>query len=248
MTSHLFSTIRDRNQDPARPFLETPDGRKISYGELFEGAGRFANALRCPRRRGPATGSRCRSRRARRLILLCSAASAPARSSCRSTPAYTLAELEYFIGDAEPALFVCDASKREGIKTIGDKLGVEAVETLDAGGSGSLTDLAARQSPDFEDATRGPDDLAAILYTSGTTGRSKGAMLSHGNLASNALTLVDYWRFTTDDVLLHALPIFHTHGLFVATNTSLIVGRVDDLPPKFDADEIAAPDAAARLR
>jgi malonyl-CoA/methylmalonyl-CoA synthetase len=152
--------------------------------------------------------------------------------------AYTLTELEYFIGDAEPALFVCDASKRDGIKAIGDKLGVKSVETLNAGGVGSLTDLASRQSPEFEDATRDPDDLAAILYTSGTTGRSKGAMLSHGNLASNALTLVDYWRFTKDDVLLHALPTFHTHGLFTATNTILMSGASMIFAPKFDADEM----------
>jgi malonyl-CoA/methylmalonyl-CoA synthetase len=97
---------------------------------------------------------------------------------------------------------------------------------------------ASRQSPEFEDATRDPDDLAAILYTSGTTGRSKGAMLSHGNLASNALTLVDYWRFTKDDVLLHALPTFHTHGLFTATNTILMSGASMIFAPKFDADEM----------
>ena len=83
---------------------------------------------------------------------------------------------------------------------------------------------------------RGPDDLAAILYTSGTTGRSKGAMLSHDNLASNARTLVDFWRFTADDVLIHALPIYHTHGLFVATNMLLIAGASMIFLPKFDPD------------
>src|SRR5690606_7773071 len=126
--------------------------------------------------------------------------------------AYTLAELDYFIGDAEPAMIVCDPAKREGVADIARKYGVGAGETLDAAGAGSLTDAAAKASSDFSDVPRSDEDLAAILYTSGTTGRSKGAMLTHRNLASNAQTLKDYWRFTEKDVLLHALPIYHTHG------------------------------------
>src|SRR5262249_36907615 len=114
--------------------------------------------------------------------------------------AYTLNELDYFITDAEPSLVVCDPSKPEGIATISPKVKAK-VETLDAGGKGSLTDAAAGAKPEFATIVRGNDDLAAILYTSGTTGRSKGAMLSHDNLASNSLTLVDYWRFTDKDVL-----------------------------------------------
>jgi malonyl-CoA/methylmalonyl-CoA synthetase len=106
------------------------------------------------------------------------------------------------------------------------------------GATGSLIDAARSQSPDFDDVAVCSGDLAAILYTSGTTGRSKGAMLSHGNLASNALTLKDFWRFTADDVLLHALPIFHTHGLFVATNVSLMAGSAMIFLPKLDPDAI----------
>ena len=103
--------------------------------------------------------------------------------------------------------------------------------TLDAQrASGSLSEGVAAAQSDFADVTRGPDDLAAILYTSGTTGRSKGAMLTHENLASNARVLVEHWRFTADDVLLHALPIFHTHGLFVATNVILLAGASMLLP------------------
>ena len=100
--------------------------------------------------------------------------------------------------------------------------------------------LIARGSGDFADVPRAADDLAAILYTSGTTGRSKGAMLTHENLASNARTLVASWRFTRADVLIHALPIFHTHGLFVATNTLLLAGGAMILLPRFDPAEVLA--------
>src|SRR5262249_2280654 len=151
--------------------------------------------------------------------------------------AYTLNELDYFIGDAEPSLVVCDPSKAEGIKTVAAKVKAR-VETLDAHGKGSLTDAAARAKPDFTTVPRGNDDLAAILYTSGTTGRSKGAMLSHDNLASNSLSLVGYWRFTDKDVLIHALPIYHTHGLFVASNVTLFARASMIFLPKFDADLI----------
>ena len=105
-------------------------------------------------------------------------------------------------------------------------------------GAGSLMELARDEPADFIDAARGPDDLAAILYTSGTTGRSKGAMLTHDNLLSNALALREYWRVTSADRLIHALPIFHTHGLFVATNVTLVSGASMFLLPKFDPDEV----------
>ncbi|MDX1576564.1 MAG: AMP-binding protein, partial [Kiloniellales bacterium] len=105
-------------------------------------------------------------------------------------------------------------------------------------GAGSLAEAANGAEEPFADVPRGADDLAAILYTSGTTGRSKGAMLTHGNLTSNAEALVEAWRFTQDDVLLHALPIFHTHGLFVATNVTLLSGASMILLPGFDLDEI----------
>ena len=112
------------------------------------------------------------------------------------------------------------------------------VLTLGASGEGSLAALAASGDLNFQNAGRGADDLAAILYTSGTTGRSKGAMLSHENLASNARTLAEAWRFTADDVLLHALPIFHTHGLFVATNTVLVAGASMLFLRRFDPAEV----------
>ena len=132
---------------------------------------------------------------------------------------------------------VCDPSKAEGIGAIAAKVGAK-VETLGADGRGSLTDAAATAQPEFATVARADDDLAAILYTSGTTGRSKGAMLSHDNLASNSLALVDYWRFTNKDVLIHALPIYHTHGLFVASNVTLFARAAMIFLPKFDPELI----------
>jgi malonyl-CoA/methylmalonyl-CoA synthetase len=132
---------------------------------------------------------------------------------------------------------VCDPAKAEGIAKIAAKVSAR-VETLGADGRGSLTEAAAKASPKFTTVPRGNDDLAAILYTSGTTGRSKGAMLSHDNLASNSLSLVGYWRFTKDDVLIHALPIYHTHGLFVASNVTLFARASMIFLPKFDPDLI----------
>src|SRR5205814_4479763 len=152
--------------------------------------------------------------------------------------AYTPAEIRYFLGDAEPAVFVCGPKQIDQMTKLGRELGVPHVETLGSDGRGTLTDKAAKASPDFTDIRRTGDDLAAILYTSGTTGRSKGAMLSHGNLASNAQSLRDIWRFTPDDRLLHALPIFHTHGLFVAINITLMTGSSLIFLPAFNADEI----------
>src|SRR5665213_3034380 len=134
-------------------------------------------------------------------------------------------------------MVVCDPTKAEGIGAIAAKVAAR-VMTLGADGKGSLTDVAAKAKPEFATIARAGDDLAAILYTSGTTGRSKGAMLSHDNLASNSFSLVDYWRFTDKDVLIHALPIYHTHGLFVASNVTLFARASMIFLPKFDPDLI----------
>ena len=142
--------------------------------------------------------------------------------------AYTPREVEYFLADAEPALFVCggDAPLASGVP----------VATLDAAGGGSFTDAVRAAPAVAEVADRRPDALAAIVYTSGTTGRSKGAMISHGNLVSNAQTLCETWGWREDDVLLHALPIFHVHGLFVAMHCAFLTGTSMVFLPGFDAD------------
>ncbi len=152
--------------------------------------------------------------------------------------AYTASEITYFLTDAKPWIFVCDPKCEDELSAVAKDAGVAQVLTIGADEGGSLPERRDAAAPGFTPAPRGPDDLAAILYTSGTTGRSKGAMLTHRALASNAQTLKDSWHFSADDVLIHALPIFHTHGLFVATNITLLAGSSCIFMSKFDADDI----------
>ena len=235
MANHLFDAIRSAAAREA-VFIETAEGRCWTYGDMLEFSGRLAGALQGL---GVTPGDRVavqveKSPEALMLYLACLRAGAV---YLPLNTAYTLAELDYFIGDAEPRLVVVTPRAAEGVRTVAGKHGAR-VETLDEAGGGSLLVLAADAGADFPDVARGADDLAAILYTSGTTGRSKGAMLTHDNLLSNALTLRDYWRFTGADRLIHALPIFHTHGLFVASNVTLLAGASMYLLPKFDAGEV----------
>jgi malonyl-CoA/methylmalonyl-CoA synthetase len=151
--------------------------------------------------------------------------------------AYTAAEIDYFVGNATPRLLLADGKKAAGLDAVAEAHGA-ALMVVNADGSGSFADLVAGQSDDFTPVARGADDLAAFLYTSGTTGRSKGAMLTHDNLLSNAQVLTAQWQFTDADVLLHALPIFHTHGLFVATNVSLMAGGAMIFLPGLNMDEM----------
>src|ERR1700712_3214512 len=188
-SANLFSRLFDNLDDPNRLAIEMLDGKRISYADLIAHAGQMANVLVS---RGVKPGDRVAAQTEKSVPALVLYL-ATVRSGAVYLPlntAYTLNELEYFIGDAEPSLVVCDPSKAEGIGAIAAKVNAK-VETLGADGKGSLTDAAAKASPEFETVERADDDLAAILYTSGTTGRSKGAMLTHDNLASNSLTLID---------------------------------------------------------
>ncbi|GAB4267639.1 MAG: malonyl-CoA synthase [Pararhodobacter sp.] len=151
--------------------------------------------------------------------------------------AYTPDEVAYFLGDAGAKLAICDSRKAEALTPIAARCG-STLMTLDADGTGSFADAMTAATPRATPANRTGRDLAALLYTSGTTGRSKGAMLSQDNLLSNAVVLRDLWRFTERDVLLHALPIFHTHGLFVATNTLLLAGGSMIFLPRPDTDAL----------
>ena len=235
---NLFDLIRARIPAPSKLFLETEDVR-LTYADMLDRTAQIANVLVLS---GVEPGDRVAvqvEKTPENLLLYLASLRAGAVYLPLNT-AYTLTELDYFIGDSEPRLIVCDPARREGLTAIAKQHGVRAVETLDARGRGSLIDGAAKAPKDFADVPREDDDLAAILYTSGTTGRSKGAMLTHRNLASNAQTLMEYWRFTADDVLLHALPIYHTHGLFVACNTVMLAGGSMIFLSKFDADQVLA--------
>lgn len=154
--------------------------------------------------------------------------------------AYQKAEIEYFVGNAEPAVVVCSPGNFGWVSKIAFQAGTQHVFTLGEDRTGSLLERAAHQSDQHHPVARSDDDLAAILYTSGTTGRSKGAMLTHGNLLSNAEVLKDYWGWQEGDVLIHALPIFHVHGLFVALHGALLNGSKMLWMAKFDPKKVIA--------
>ncbi len=232
MNANLYSLFERHFPDGAeQPFLVIPNGPVVHYDELAAASAQVAHALVAA---GCAPGDRVAAQVDKHwhvlaLYLGC------LRAGLVYLPlntGYQRSELGYFFGDAQPKVIVCNP----------DHLGV--VATLDRGATvltlAELLDRAAGMPAEFATAISAPDDLAAILYTSGTTGRSKGAMLTHRNLASNALALVDTWGFTRGDVLLHALPVFHVHGLFVATHCALLSGSRMLWLPRFDAQEVAS--------
>lgn len=215
--------------------IETPD-RSYSWNDIEELSGRFANllqALDLP------AGSRIavQVEKSPEALMLYLASIRAGLVYLPLNTAYRESEVDYFLTDAEPAVVVCDSKNQEWISRLADKTGTAHVYTLDEDGSGSLALAAASQSAEFETVQSLPDDLAAILYTSGTTGRSKGAMLSHRNLSSNAEVLNKYWGWRPDDVLLHMLPIFHVHGLFVASHGALLAGARMIWLPKLDIEQ-----------
>ncbi len=235
--TNLFDLLTAKGLS-ATPFLERPDGAVDSYADLQAHTARYAHALRAL---GVKVGDRVAvqiEKSPENLYLYLAVVRVGAVFLPLNT-AYTLNELDYFIGDAGPSLVVCDPLIEAAVAGLVDSMDARVV-TLDSNGEGSLADIAATRPSTFPTQPREASDLAAICYTSGTTGRSKGAMLTHGNLASNAATLVDLWRFTADDRLIHALPIYHVHGLFVATNVTLMAGASMIFRPKFDAAEALA--------
>lgn len=224
-------------EDRSKPFAHLADGSRFTYADLEASSARYAHAMLGL---GVQVGDRVAVQVEKSLDMLMLYLGC-VRAGAVFLPlntAYTAGELDYFMRDAEPVLFVCSPEKQAAVSALAKAAGVPRCETMGSDGDGSLPALAAGQPDSFDTVERADNDLAAILYTSGTTGRSKGAMLSHDNLASNAFVLKDYWRFTADDVLLHALPIFHTHGLFVATNTILVSGASMIFLPKFDAEQV----------
>ncbi|HEY5411350.1 MAG TPA: AMP-binding protein, partial [Caulobacteraceae bacterium] len=236
--SNLFERLLSDKAASDRLALEAPGGTRLSFQGLVEESGRMANALVAL---GVKPGDRIAvqvEKSPANLVLYLASLRTGAVYLPLNT-AYTLPEVGYFVGDAEPSLIVCDPAAKAGVDELAAVSGART-QTLDAAGQGGLATLAQAQPAGFQTVPRADEDLAAIVYTSGTTGRSKGAMLTHANLASNARTLVGSWRFGPADVLIHALPIYHVHGLFVAINVLLMAGGTMIFLPKFDAAEILA--------
>ena len=232
MNANLYALFERHFPDGAeQPCLVIPNGPVIHYDDLAAASAQVAHALVAA---GCRPGDRVavqvdKDWRVLALYLGCLRAGLvylPLNSG------YQKAELGYFFGDAEPRVIVCTAERLGVIATLARDATVLTIP--------ELYDRAAAQPTAFDTLERAPDDLAAILYTSGTTGRSKGAMLTHRNLASNGLSLVEIWGFTRGDVLLHALPIYHVHGLFVAIHCALLSGSRMLWLPKFDAAEVTA--------
>ena len=236
MTNPLYDALFAPQVANERTFMHQPTGGSLSHAGFERMAARFAQTFAIL---GLAPGDRLavqveKSPQALALYAAC------VRSGVVFLPlntAYTAAEMDYFITDSGAKLVIADTALAGPLRDIAVKSGAR-LETLDLDRGGSFAALAADRPDSHAVVSRGGDDLAALLYTSGTTGRSKGAMLTQDNLLSNALALVDAWRFGPDDVLLHALPIYHTHGLFVATNVTLAARASMIFQPRFDLDSI----------
>ena len=231
MTNPLYDALFAPLANRDAPLLLLADGTPMTASDFHGLTARTAHALRAA---GLTKGARFAAQveKSPQALACYAAAVALGAVFLPLNTAYTRSELDYFLSNATPAVFLCDPARAADLQPLADRH--EACLMTLNGAQGSLPDLAAIQ-PDRITATDcTPDDLAAILYTSGTTGRSKGAMLTHANLLSNARTLADLWRFTAGDTLLHALPIFHTHGLFVATNVTLLTGGRMIFLPGFD--------------
>lgn len=246
MADNLFTRFVAAVPDPQKAFLLPPGASAISYGDAFARAAQFAHVLA---RHGLVPGDRVavQTEKSPAALILYLAALRAGLIYLPLNTGYTPSELAYFVQDAAPKLFVVAEKNLPAIAAA-----VPAVEFLtlsDDGQSGGLIAEAQGAPRNFDDAPVGMQDLASILYTSGTTGRSKGAMLSHGNLHSNAASLKQAWGFSANDVLLHALPIFHIHGLFVATNVTLLCGASMLFLPKFEPDAIfaALPEATVMM-
>lgn len=234
MSNHLYDRVFAPHEDNPKPFL-IGETQTLSYAIFHEQVNKLAHALIAS---GLKTGDRVAVQAAKsntQLALYVATIKAGGVYLPLNT-SYTAHELEYFISNAQARLVVVDEKAKQAVTPIAEAQGANLL-TLNADESGTLPKLAEQQAAQFEAVARGSEDLAAILYTSGTTGRSKGAQLCHRNLHSNTEVLRDFWQFEEDDVLLHMLPIYHTHGLFVACNLLAMVGGSMIFLPKFDADK-----------
>ncbi|NOX42017.1 MAG: malonyl-CoA synthase [Alphaproteobacteria bacterium] len=236
MANPLYDHLFAPHAGKPTPFLHLLNGKTISHDEFIQMAGRFANAMT---QMGLVPGDRVaiQVEKSPEALAIYAACIQAGLVFLPLNTAYTPTEVSYFIENSGAKLFVCTRGHKKELAGAIKNTDV-VLETLNAEGSGTFLAHARDKSEVFTPVGRKGQDLAALLYTSGTTGRSKGAMLTHENLLSNARSLVDIWHYSADDVLLHALPIFHTHGLFVATNVTLFAGGSMIFLPKFDSDVV----------
>ncbi|MDP2790300.1 MAG: malonyl-CoA synthase [Rectinemataceae bacterium] len=228
MNNNIFFILQKAfPDDRASVAIETADGADVpklySWNDIDRGSARIANLLdsmRLP----PSSRIVVQTEKSVESLILYLGIVRAGHVHVPLNTAYRAAEMEYFLADAEASAVVCPGANSEWIALLAAKAGCSEVFTLDEDGTGSLTERAAAFGVSHGIAPRSENDLATIIYTSGTTGRSKGAMLSHGNLASNAKVLNELWGWKRGDVLIHALPVFHVHGLFVAFHGALLAG------------------------
>ncbi|MGE4336861.1 MAG: AMP-binding protein [Pigmentiphaga sp.] len=235
-SANLYARFAERFE-PDAVCLRLPDGRDIGYAELDRQAARYAHALVAL---GVQPGDRVAAQvdKSPEAVYLYLAALRAGAAFLPMNTAYQSGEVSHLLGDARPAVFVVRPAAAESAQALAAAAGVPRVATLGDAGDGELPALAATQAAEFNPVARQEGDLAAILYTSGTTGKPKGAMLTHGNLYAGVSVLHRFWRFQPDDVLLHVLPIFHIHGLFVALHCALWNASAMWFEPRFDAKRV----------
>ena len=231
---NLFQIISDNIQDNNKIFLQEKDGKKFTYSDVQNLSAKYANTFKAM---GISKGDRVAVQTGKLVdciwiylsLMRIGAIYLPLNT------AYIVEEIKYFLRDANPKLFISGDSFSENLSEILSHSSI-LHETINSNGNGSLQKKLKGFEENFENEIVKKNDIACILYTSGTTGKSKGAMITHENLSSNAFTLVESWKFTNKDVLLHALPIYHVHGLFVAINTILLANASILFLKKFDTD------------
>ena len=236
MTANLYSHfLKTFNRDPERIGLITHDKKAYSYKQIKTISSQMANALK---KIGAAPGDRIITQIEKSpynffLYLACLQSGiiyAPLNTG------YTFDELRYFIGNAKPKLVVYDPAREEIFQQLCKGENEYLIYSMDESGNGSFQDIYGAQNQEFKPAYSNSDDVAVIIYTSGTTGQPKGAMLTHGGLLDNAISLNKAWGIIISDTILHALPLFHVHGLFFACHTALLCGATLIFLPKFDAN------------
>ena len=236
MNNPLYDNLFGVHLKNDAPFLYLLDGQIITYRKFLVKSAKIANTL-TEMGLKPGDCVAIQVEKSPEMLNIYAACAQAGLVFLPLNPSYTVDELKYFIENSEARLFICDQKNKKDLKIIAEDLNI-LIETLNNNSTGSIIDKTNSAPEYFKTVARSKTDLAALLYTSGTTGKSKGAMLTQANLLSNGNVLMSEWHFSKNDVLLHALPLFHTHGLFVATNVILAAGGSIMFLPKFNLDEI----------